>query len=65
LQTDNGWLEYHIEAMRDELLEHDARAAEDASAVAKVRTVLLAWDDLATARTVAVEWEAEVAATRA
>jgi hypothetical protein len=59
--------------MRDELLEHDARAAEDASAVAKVRTVLLerdealrkAREDLAGARTVAAEWETEVATTRA
>jgi chromosome segregation ATPase len=73
LQTDNGWLEYRIEAMRDELLEHDAGAAEGASAVAKVRTTLLEWDkalqkaheDLAGARTVAAEWETEVAATRA
>jgi hypothetical protein len=73
LQTDNGWLEYRIEAMCDELLEHDARAAEGASAVAKVRTTLLEWDkalrkaheDLAGARTVAAEWETEVAATRA
>jgi hypothetical protein len=59
--------------MRDELLEHDARAAEDASAVAKVRTVLLerdealqkAREDLAGVRTVAAEWETEVATTRA
>jgi chromosome segregation ATPase len=73
LQTDNGWLEYRIEAMRDELLEHDTRAVEDASAIAKVRTALLEWDealwkareDLVGARTVAAEWETEVATTRA
>jgi chromosome segregation ATPase len=73
LQTDNGWLEYQIEVMCDELLEHDARAVEDASAVAKVRTTLLerdealrkAREDLAGARTVVAEWETEVAATRA
>jgi chromosome segregation ATPase len=73
LQTDNGWLEYRIEVMCDELLEHDARAVEDASAVAKVRTTLLerdealrkAREDLAGARTVVAEWETEVAATRA
>jgi hypothetical protein len=49
--------------MHDELLEQDARAAEDASAVAKVRTALLEWDealrtareDLAGMRTVAAE----------
>jgi chromosome segregation ATPase len=73
LQTDNRWLEYRIEAMCDELLEHDAQAAEDASAIAKVRTALLerdealrkACEDLAGARTVATEWETEVATTRA
>jgi hypothetical protein len=41
LRTDNGWLEYRVEVMRDQLLELDARAAEDASAVEKVRTTLL------------------------
>jgi hypothetical protein len=63
LQTENGWLEYRIEAMRHELLEHDARATEYASAVAKVRTALLernealrkAREDLAGAWTVAAE----------
>jgi hypothetical protein len=66
-------MEYQIEAMRDELLAQDARAAEDASTVAKVRTALLEWDealwkahkDLAGARTMAAEWETEVAAARA
>jgi hypothetical protein len=73
LQTDNGWLEYRIEAMRDELLEHDTRAAKDASAVAKVRMALLERDealwkahgDLVGARSVAAEWETEVATTLA
>jgi hypothetical protein len=59
--------------MREELLEQDARATEDASAVTKVWTALLQWDevlrkaheDLAGARAVAAEWEAEVAMTRA
>jgi hypothetical protein len=46
LQTDDGWLEYRIEAMRDELLENDARAVEDASAVAKVRTALRERDEV-------------------
>jgi uncharacterized membrane-anchored protein YjiN (DUF445 family) len=45
LRTDNGWLEYRVEAMRDELLEQDARATEDASAVTKVRTALLERDE--------------------
>jgi ATP-dependent protease HslVU (ClpYQ) peptidase subunit len=73
LRTDNGWLEYRAEVMRDQLLELDARAEEDASTVEKVRTVLLERDealrkargDLAGARTLAAEWETEVAATRA
>jgi hypothetical protein len=52
--------------MRDELLEQYARAAEDASAVTRVRMVLLERDeDLAGMRTVAAEWETEVAATHA
>jgi chromosome segregation ATPase len=72
VQIDNGWLEYRIEAMCDELLVQDARVAEDASAVAKVRTTLLerdealrkAREDLPGARTLAAEWETEVAAAR-
>jgi hypothetical protein len=57
--------------MRDQLLEQDAQATEDASAVAKVMTTLLerdealrkAREDLAGMRTLAVEWETEVATT--
>jgi hypothetical protein len=59
--------------MRDQLLELDAQAVEDASAVEKVRKTLLerdealrkAREDFVGARTVAVEWETEMAATRA
>jgi chromosome segregation ATPase len=69
LRTDNGWLEYRLQALRDELLEQDAQAAEDASAVAKVRTAILerdealqkAREDAAVMRTMAAEWETEVA----
>jgi hypothetical protein len=58
--------------VRDELLEHDAWAAEDISVVTKVRTALLKWDealrrareDLAGAQTLAAEWEMEVASIR-
>jgi hypothetical protein len=58
--------------VRDELLEQDAQAAEDISAVTKVRTALLEQDevlqkareDAATMRTVAMEWETEVASLR-
>jgi hypothetical protein len=71
--TDNGWLEYQLQAVQDELLEQDAQAAEDASAVVKVRTALLERDealqkarkDTAAMRTVAAEWETEVASIRA
>jgi chromosome segregation ATPase len=72
LRTDNGWLEYRTKVMRDQLLELDAQAAEDASAVTKERTALLerdealrkAREDLAGMRTATVEWEAEVATIR-
>jgi chromosome segregation ATPase len=71
LSTNNGWLEYRAEVMRDQLLELDARAAKDTSAVEKVRTALLerdealrrAREDLAGAQTLAAEWETEVATT--
>jgi hypothetical protein len=57
--------------MRDELLEQDARAAEDASAVAKVQTTLLerdealqkACEDTAAVRVAAAEFERELAST--
>jgi chromosome segregation ATPase len=73
LRTDNGWLEYQLQAMRDELLEQDAQAVEDASAVAKVRTTVLerdealrkAREDTTAMRTVAAEWETEVASIHA
>jgi hypothetical protein len=55
------------------LLEQDAQAAGDVSTVAKERTVLLernealqnAREDAAAMRTMAVEWETEVASIRA
>jgi hypothetical protein len=54
-------------------LDQGARAAKDASAVERVTTALLdrdkalpkAREDLAAMRTMAVEWEMEVASTRA
>jgi hypothetical protein len=73
LRTDNGWLEYRLQVVRDAFLDQGTQAAEDASAVEKVTTTLLerdealwkAREDLAVIRTVAVEWETEVASTRA
>jgi chromosome segregation ATPase len=65
-------LEYRLQVVRDELLEQDAQAAEDVSAVVKVRTALLerdealrrACEDLAGAQTLVAEWETEVASIR-
>jgi hypothetical protein len=73
LRTGDGCLVYHVEALRDQLLELDAQTAEGASTVEKVRTVLVdrdealqrAREDLARARTIAAEWETEVASVRA
>jgi regulator of replication initiation timing len=64
LRTDNGWLVYRAEALRDQLLESDAQATEGASAVEKVRTALVdrdealqrAREDLAKAHALAAEW---------
>jgi hypothetical protein len=69
LQTDNRWLEYRLQIVRDELLNQGAQAAEDASAVDKVTSALLerdealqkAREDLAAMRAVATEWETELA----
>jgi hypothetical protein len=71
LRTDNGWLEYQVQMVRDELLNQGVQAAADASAVDKVTSVLLKQDealrkareDLAAMRTVAAEWETELAST--
>jgi hypothetical protein len=57
----------------DELLEQDAQTAEDVSTITKVRIALLERDealqkaraDAVAMRTVAVEWEREVASIRA
>jgi hypothetical protein len=73
LRTPDRWLVYRVEALRDQPLEQDARAAEDISVVKRVKTALVdrdevlhkAREDLAGARTVAVVWEAEVAFARA
>jgi hypothetical protein len=64
---------YRAEALRDQLPELDAQAAEDVSAAERVKTALVdrdealhkAREDLAGARTLAAEWEAEVASVRA
>jgi hypothetical protein len=73
LRTDNGWLEYRLQIVRDELLNQGTQATSDASAVERMTSALLerdealrkAREDLAAMRTVAAEWETEVASTRA
>jgi hypothetical protein len=73
LRTDNGWLEYLLQIVRDELLDQGAQAVEVASAVEKVRAALLerdealrkAREDLAAVRAVAAEFETELASARA
>jgi hypothetical protein len=66
-------LVYRAEALLDQPLEQDAQAAGDASAVDRVRTMLMERDgalrrarkDLAGARSVAAAWEAEVVSAHA
>jgi hypothetical protein len=73
LRTLDGWLVYRVEALRDQPPELDAQAAGGVSAVERVKIALVDWDealhkareDLAGARTLAAEWEAEVASVRA
>jgi chromosome segregation ATPase len=73
LRTPDGWLVYRAEALRDQLPELDAQAAEDVSMVERVKTALVdrdevlhkAREDLAGVRTLAAEWEVEVASVRA
>jgi chromosome segregation ATPase len=73
LRTPDRWLVYRAEALRDQLPELDAQAAEDVSAVEWVKAALVdqdealhkAREDPAGARTLAAEWEAEVASVRA
>jgi hypothetical protein len=45
LWTDNGWLEYWLRAMQDELLDQGAQIAEGASTVDMVEAALLARDE--------------------
>jgi hypothetical protein len=73
LRTPDWWLVYRAETLRDQPPELDAQDAEDVPAVERVKAALVARDevlhkareDLAGARTVVAEWEAEVASARA
>jgi hypothetical protein len=69
LRSPDRWLAYRAEALLDSPPEQGAQAAEGASAVVRVRTVLVERDDalrrahvdLENARSLASTWEAEVA----
>jgi chromosome segregation ATPase len=73
LRSPDRWLAYRAEALLDLPPEQDGQAVGDASAVERVRTALVEWDnalrrarkDLAGARSVAAAWDAEVASARA
>jgi hypothetical protein len=73
LRSPDRWLAYRAEALLDLPPEQRAQAAEGASAVVRVRTVLVEQDDvmrraredLEGARSLASTWEAEVVTARA
>jgi hypothetical protein len=73
LWTDNGWLEYRLQAVRDELLDQGAQTVEGASAVDMVRAMILARDealhkareDLATKQVATMERETSLTSTQA
>jgi chromosome segregation ATPase len=73
LRTDNGWLEYRLRAVRDELLDQGVQTTEGGSAVDLVRAALLERDEalqkvreaLAVVQTAAAEKETTLASTQA
>jgi chromosome segregation ATPase len=73
IRTDNRWLEYRLQAVRDELLDQGAQTTEDASAVDMVRAALVARDeelqkarkDLASMRVAAAERETTLTSAQA
>jgi chromosome segregation ATPase len=73
LRTQDGWLSYRAEALRDQLLEHEGQAAARPPAIERICTALIDRDealqqgrgDLEKVRTVASDWEAEVGTVRA
>jgi chromosome segregation ATPase len=73
LRTQDGWLSYRAEALRDQLLEHEGQAAACPPALERICTALIDRDealqqvrwDLEKVRTVASDWEAEVGIVRA
>jgi chromosome segregation ATPase len=73
LRTQDGWLSYRAEALRDQLLEHEGQAAARPPAIERIRIALIdreealqqARGDLEKVRTVASDWEAKVGTVRA
>jgi chromosome segregation ATPase len=73
LRTQGGWLSYRAEALHDQLLEPEGQATVRPSAIERIRAALIDRDealqrargDLEKVRTVATDWEAEVASVRA
>jgi chromosome segregation ATPase len=72
LRTQDGWLSYRAEALRDQLLEHKGQATARPPAIERICTTLIYRDealqqargDLEKVRTVVTEWEAEVSSVR-
>jgi predicted nucleic acid-binding Zn-ribbon protein len=72
LRTQDGWLSYRAEALRDQHLEHEGRAAARPPAIERICTALINRDealqqargDLEKVRTVASDWETEVGTVR-
>jgi chemosensory pili system protein ChpA (sensor histidine kinase/response regulator) len=72
LGTQDGWLSYRAEALRDQLLEHEGQAAARPPALERICTALIDRDealqqargDVEKVRTVASDWEAEVRTVR-
>jgi chromosome segregation ATPase len=73
LRTQDGWLSYRAEALRDQLLEHEGQAVACPPAIERICTALIDRDealqqargDLEKVRTVVSDWEAEVGTVRA
>jgi regulator of replication initiation timing len=72
LRTQDGWLSYRAEALRDQLLEHKGQDAARPPSLKQICTALIDRDealqqvrgDLEKMRTVASKWEAEVGTVR-
>jgi chromosome segregation ATPase len=66
LRTQDGWLSYRMEALRDQLLEQEERAAVRPPAIEWICEALQhARGDLEKVQTVASDWEAEMSTVRA